>query len=222
MFDNRVILEYLLNRSISKLYCYYFFFQDGYMLFGQRSRVDDQIIQPIESQPGLRRLHPQSYDHKRELKKLNHSILANFLDLLDILIKNPESRKRAEKVDDLTLLFIHMHHLINEFRPHQARETLRVMMEVQNRQRLETAERFQKHLEKVQGLLQSCVSVIPDESDLETKLTIRTDQYDALTYGNGRSEAYRSGVMTPEHSDDESVNSLDRLMCNIIDQINGQ
>lgn len=31
----------------------------------------------------------------------------------------------------------------------QARETLRVMMELQKRQRIETATRFQKHLDKV-------------------------------------------------------------------------
>lgn len=54
------------------------------------------------------------------------------------------------QVEDLSLLFIHIHHLLNEFRPHQARETLRVMMELQRRQRIETALRFQKHLEKVQ------------------------------------------------------------------------
>jgi mediator of RNA polymerase II transcription subunit 7 len=52
-------------------------------------------------------------------------------------------------VEDLSLLFIHIHHLLNEFRPHQARETLRVMMELQRRQRAETAHRFQKHLDKV-------------------------------------------------------------------------
>ena len=57
------------------------------------------------------------------LFQLNQSILANFLDLLDILIRAPDSPKREEKIEDLNLLFIHMHHLTNEFRPHQARET---------------------------------------------------------------------------------------------------
>ena len=87
-------------------------------MFGVTFHADDQIVRPLEDQ-GLRRLYPQSYDHRRELKKLNHSIVINFLDLLDILIKLPDSPKRAEKMNDLTLLFIHMHHLINEFRPHQ-------------------------------------------------------------------------------------------------------
>ena len=60
--------------------------QDAYSMFGVQFRADDQIIRPLEAQ-GLRRLYPHNYDHKRELKKLNYSILVNFLDLLDVLIK---------------------------------------------------------------------------------------------------------------------------------------
>lgn len=136
--------------------------RDSYMMFGNQFQCDDLIIRPLESQ-GIERLHPMQFDHKRELKKLNMSILVNFLDLLDILIKSPGSIKREEKLEDLKLLFVHMHHLINEYRPHQARETLRVMMEVQKRQRLETAERFQKHLEKVVEMIQGCLASLPDD-----------------------------------------------------------
>ncbi|XP_051914248.1 mediator of RNA polymerase II transcription subunit 7 [Hippocampus zosterae] len=136
--------------------------RDSYMMFGNQFQCDDLIIRPLESQ-GIERLHPVQFDHKRELKKLNMSILVNFLDLLDILIKSPGSIKREEKLEDLKLLFVHMHHLINEYRPHQARETLRVMMEVQKRQRLDTAERFQKHLERVVELIQGCLASLPDD-----------------------------------------------------------
>lgn len=136
--------------------------KDSYMMFGNQFQCDDLIIRPLESQ-GIERLHPMQFDHKRELKKLNMSILVNFLDLLDILIKSPGSIKREEKLEDLKLLFVHMHHLINEYRPHQARETLRVMMEVQKRQRLETAERFQKHLERVVEMIQGCLASLPDD-----------------------------------------------------------
>ncbi|XP_020782954.1 mediator of RNA polymerase II transcription subunit 7 [Boleophthalmus pectinirostris] len=136
--------------------------RDSYMMFGNQFQCDDLIIRPLESQ-GIERLHPIQFDHKRELKKLNMSILINFLDLLDILIKSPGSIKREEKLEDIKLLFVHMHHLINEYRPHQARETLRVMMEVQKRQRLETAERFQKHLERVVEMIQGCLASLPDD-----------------------------------------------------------
>ncbi|KAK5612934.1 Mediator of RNA polymerase II transcription subunit 7 [Crenichthys baileyi] len=136
--------------------------RDSYMMFGNQFQCDDLIIRPLESQ-GIERLHPMQFDHKQELKKLNMSILVNFLDLLDILIKSPGSIKREEKLEDIKLLFVHMHHLINEYRPHQARETLRVMMEVQKRQRLETAERFQKHLERVVEMIQGCLASLPDD-----------------------------------------------------------
>ena len=45
--------------------------------------------------------------------------------------------QREQKIRDLSVLFINMHHLINEFRPHQARETLCVIMERQRKQREE-------------------------------------------------------------------------------------
>lgn len=69
--------------------------------------------------------------------------------MLDLLIQCPDSPRRAEKVDDISLLFIHIHHLLNEFRPHQARETVRVMLDLQRRQRNETTIRLQKHIDKV-------------------------------------------------------------------------
>ena len=122
---------------------------DSYSMFGQPFSSEDCIVASLESQ-GIRRLYSaKEVDRKRELRKLNHSILVNFLDLIDILIKTPDSAKREEKIEDLNLLFIHMHHLINEFRPHQARETLRVMLHVQKRKRCQVAEKFREHLDKV-------------------------------------------------------------------------
>ena len=133
---------------------------------------------------GIKRLYStKDIDRKKELRKLNHSILVNFLDLIDILIKCPESPRREEKVEDINLLFIHMHHLVNEFRPHQARETLRVMLEVQKRHRLETIERLQKHLDKVSELVTTCVQQLPD-TDLDNKLLVNTE---ALSIDAGHS-----------------------------------
>ncbi|XP_045203958.2 mediator of RNA polymerase II transcription subunit 7-like [Mercenaria mercenaria] len=181
--------------------------QDTYTMFGNTFTADDMIVRPLESQ-GFRRLHPQSYDHKRELKKLNHSILANFLDLLDILIKAPDSPKRNEKLEDLNLLFIHMHHLINEFRPHQARETLRVMMELQKKRRHEVAERFQVHLDKVTELIQKSLVALPDEFSLDSKVLVK-------------SEILTSEMDEPDQRrDNEECDQLDRMMCDIVDGLN--
>jgi mediator of RNA polymerase II transcription subunit 7 len=76
------------------------------------------MIRSLEEQ-NIERLYPQQYDKKIELKKLNRSVVICFLELLDILIDNPSSEERNEKVKDLSILFINMHHLINEYRPHQ-------------------------------------------------------------------------------------------------------
>lgn len=202
-------------------------------MFGVQFRADDQIIRPLESQ-NLTRLYPQNYDHKRELKKLNYSILVNFLDLLDVLIRAPDSQRRLDKIDDLTLLFIHMHHLINEFRPHQARETLRVMLEKQKRERLETVERFKKHLQCVQEMLQTCVRALPDASELDSKLVIKLEPESTEASSSGAS-AGTSSAETPaagsvdkekDDSDEDSMvdpeslrecEALDKMMCEIVD-----
>lgn len=128
-------------------------------MFGASFETDETIIRPLELQ-GITRLYTTQgrFDRIKELKKLNHSIVINFLELLDILIKSPSSPKREEKLEDLNLLFINIHHLINELRPHQARETLRVMMERQKQQRLDTADKLNKHLDRVVAMLQSSLS----------------------------------------------------------------
>ncbi|KAF1739891.1 hypothetical protein MXB_4619, partial [Myxobolus squamalis] len=36
--------------------------------------------------------------------------------------------KRIEKIEQIRLLFINFHHMINEMRPHQALETLKLML----------------------------------------------------------------------------------------------
>jgi len=183
------------------------FFQDSYTMFGAPFNAEDAIIRPLESL-GFRRLHPQSYDHKRELKKLNHSILVNFLDLIDILIKAPDSPKRTEKLEDLNLLFIHMHHLINEYRPHQARETLRVMMERQKKQRIEIAQKFQKHLDKVKDLIQGSINNLSEDYSFDSKSLVKTELLQAgLSFGDVAMEA-------------EPIDQLDRMMCDIVDSMN--
>lgn len=177
---------------------------DTYSMFGNTFNADDTIIRPLESQ-GIKRLYPQHFERRRELRKLNHSLLVNFLDLLDLLVQCPDSPRRSEKVEDLTLLFIHIHHLVNEFRPHQARETLRVMMELQKRQRVETAQRFQKHLDKVMEILQQALQMLPDPIEADSKLLIPTELFENMDTSN------------PIDQNSDSCTILDKMMCDIID-----
>lgn len=177
--------------------------QDTYQMFGSTFN-NEEMIRSLESQ-GIRRLIPQHFDRRKELKKLNHSLFANFLDLIDLLIHYPDSPKRTEKIEDLSLLFVHIHHLLNEFRPHQARETLRVLMEVQKRTRIETSVRFQKHLEKVRDMVRNAFAQLPEITDADFKFP------DTIV---------GSADVPPPDSNEtiaDNCDPLDRLMCDIVD-----
>lgn len=132
---------------------------------------------------------------------MNHSLLVNFLDLIDILIYSPESLRRTEKIDDLTLLFVHLHHLLNEYRPHQARETLRVILELQKRQRKEVITRLNYHLEKVRDIVNNAFGnlYIPADEPLPEMDFEPSESSTAM--------------------DVDSVEAADRLMCEIVDEI---
>lgn len=93
---------------------------------------------------GVTQLYPDTANDIKELKKLNSSLVVNFLDLLDILIKCPASPLRAKKLEDIELLFCNFHHLVNKFRPHQALETLIQMVKIQKDQKLQLVEEINR------------------------------------------------------------------------------
>lgn len=191
--------------------------RDAYSVFSVRHHPNDPIIQPLESQ-GIKRLYPQNVDHKKELKKMNHSLLANFLDLLDVMVKNPGGPKhpgspppgvgslREEKIEDIQLLFFHIHHLINEFRPHQARETLRVMMELQKRQRVDISDRFHRHLKEVTKMLQNNVSEL-DQQQQQHDLGLLEPTLEENSIRERKEETQPSELKIKDH-----------MMCDMIDE----
>jgi mediator of RNA polymerase II transcription subunit 7 len=74
---------------------------------------------------------PSPPDPQR-LKTLTRSLLLHFLSLSHILATNPVDY--PAKWDEIRDVFLEAHRVINEYRPHQARETLIQMMEEQVRQ----------------------------------------------------------------------------------------
>ena len=125
-----------------------------------------------------------------------------------------------------------MHHLINEFRPHQvrlffslfhnkfcqkrnlvffkkkARETLRVMLMVQKRKRTNFTEKFREQLDKVRVIIQEAVDALPDRHTEDSKHDVE------LELAKNEIEGKES-----EPNEQDNCSSLDRIMCQIVDEL---
>ena len=62
-------------------------------------------------------------DRTVELRNLTKSALMNYLELVGIMGVDPAGW--TEKVEDLRIIFINIHHLLNEYRPHQVTKNFR-------------------------------------------------------------------------------------------------
>ncbi|KAI9776864.1 MAG: Mediator of RNA polymerase II transcription subunit 7 [Geoglossum umbratile] len=145
---------------------------DGrYWNFGDRYNIADRL--PSLEDQGITQIYPSqprsptanesdgtqsewTQDRAVILRKMAESLLLNFLELVGVLAISPSEFSR--KIDDLRIIFINAHHLLNEYRPHQARETLILMMEEQlERSRAETAG-IMRMKEKVESVLSKLAS----------------------------------------------------------------
>lgn len=79
-----------------------------------------------------------NYERALNLKRLAKSAMLNFLELVGVASINPEGI--TEKADDIETILINIHSGINEYRPHQARESLiQTMQDRLDQIRAETA-----------------------------------------------------------------------------------
>ncbi|QDS72095.1 hypothetical protein FKW77_003396 [Venturia effusa] len=92
-----------------------------------------------------------THERARYLKQLARSILLSFIELMGILSVNPNLYR--QKVEHLQRLFENALHLINEYRPHQARESLILMMEKQIQKKRDEIDKVKSMKEKVDTLL---------------------------------------------------------------------
>ena len=93
---------------------------------------------------------PRPVNHAYYLLKISKSLLLNFLEFVGVLAVSPEQFQL--KIDNLRNLFINAHHLLNLYRPHQARESLIMMMEEQldrTREEIRQMDRVKADVERV-------------------------------------------------------------------------
>ncbi|KAK6354821.1 Mediator of RNA polymerase II transcription subunit 7 [Orbilia brochopaga] len=128
-----------------------------YRSFGDAWNIPDRL--PTLKELNIPQLFPEpsdeSYnvDRAQELRRLCKSLLLNYLELVGIMGMAPEEFE--EKVYHLRIHLINIHQLINEYRPHQARETLISMMEEQLERSRQETEENRKACRKTRELLAS-------------------------------------------------------------------
>uniref|UniRef100_A0A1I7TBG3 Mediator of RNA polymerase II transcription subunit 7 n=1 Tax=Caenorhabditis tropicalis TaxID=1561998 RepID=A0A1I7TBG3_9PELO len=118
-----------------------------FKVFGEEYRLEEEVVAPLKS-AGVQELFKDKHNWKAEMKKLNRSAVVAFFDLVEILIRCPDHPAREDKMNDLHTIFINMHHLINEFRPVQARESVRVLQDRQIAELTDICDTFKQYLEE--------------------------------------------------------------------------
>ncbi|KAF2651531.1 mediator of RNA polymerase II transcription subunit 7 [Lophiostoma macrostomum CBS 122681] len=101
-------------------------------------------------------------DRQTYLLRFVRSILLNYLELLGILANNPASEDKDEKLRNILNLVTNAHALVNEYRPHQARETLINMMEDQLEKKKAEVEDVRQMKQKVEDVLAELARQGPD------------------------------------------------------------
>jgi mediator of RNA polymerase II transcription subunit 7 len=122
-------------------------FGDTIDLVAPEATLADGGIEQLYPADASVRLNPQPH-----LIGLARSLLTTFLGLTGILSQNPELYE--ERVTDLQTIMYNLHDLINQYRPHQARESLIFMMEERVEGMKEEIRRIEEGKERVAKLLQ--------------------------------------------------------------------
>ncbi|RJE24109.1 hypothetical protein PHISCL_03544 [Aspergillus sclerotialis] len=135
---------------------------ESYSVFGELQSLSTAL--PSLKDQGIEQLYPsesgqespskpsQPLNHAHYLLKISKSLLLNFLEFVGILSVSPEEFE--PKVDDMRNLFINAHHLLNLYRPHQARESLILMMEEQVERTKEEIQQMDKTKAEIQGFME--------------------------------------------------------------------
>ncbi|KAL6239744.1 hypothetical protein BDW75DRAFT_102531 [Aspergillus navahoensis] len=138
---------------------------EQYSVFGEIQNLSTAL--PSLEEQGITQLYPsppkpgangdsasqpaQPLNHAYYLLKISKSLLLNFLEFVGILSVAPEQFE--PKIEDIRNLFINAHHLLNLYRPHQARESLIMMMEAQLTRTKEEIQQMDKLKEELNAVL---------------------------------------------------------------------
>lgn len=158
---------------------------------------------------------PDIQDRIFELKKLLHSVLVQFVELTGIMSISPESF--PEKTEDIRVILINIHHLLNEYRPHQSRESLILLMEDELATKKKDIEDLRKTNEgirqKIANLTNQFRVLLPtcevDQEDSTAKEEINAD-------GTRKQESEKPHQQN-NHEEEQRRQTLDNLQWQLLE-----
>ncbi|KAL6811825.1 MED7 domain-containing protein [Trichoderma camerunense] len=158
-------------------------FGDQYMLDDKLPTLEEQGIENLPATASSSAKDAKHYDRAFELKRLTKSLLLNFLEMVGTLARNAGDAEA--KIADLRTILINIHHILNEYRPHQARESaIEMMQDHLDRTRTETAAirtQVDKARKVLEGLGSLDLSAVPKEQILvEDPTATWTDEENLL------------------------------------------
>ncbi|KAH7127173.1 MED7 protein-domain-containing protein [Dendryphion nanum] len=103
-------------------------------------------------------------ERKQYLFRFLRSALLSFVELLGVVVQDPTSDAREQKLKHILNAFANMHALVNEYRPHQARMTLIRMMEQQLEQKKKEIDDVRRMKEKVDKTLAEFAKSAPEKT----------------------------------------------------------
>lgn len=144
---------------------------ETYTTFGQNQVIDPSQLSSLPLDQLFFDPNDPNLDHAFLLRKLNKSILLNFLELTSTLALDP--LEHAGKMDDIRRLFLNVHVVINMYRPHQARESTKDLLQ----EILEDGQREIDECEAIKGRIQSFLDQVATLQPADVATTVTTEKH---------------------------------------------
>ncbi|GAA5966957.1 hypothetical protein JCM3765_004413 [Sporobolomyces pararoseus] len=190
--------------------------EGSYSVFGETWPIEEHL--PTLQEMGLTEMFDKSQDRKESLQTLLRALLLTYTQLLNSLLTPPPSRlhppppqppnqengsQQAQSdpermTEHIRLITINMHHLVNELRPVQARETLKLMMRYQ----------IDRRKEKTIAIRERCQEIRSTLADLQEKVQTTSDSIATPSSADKQDQTSSSlNVSSNDRSSSQAVDS---------------
>lgn len=162
---------------------------DCCVAFGIPLTPTDHLLRDLDVQ-GIVSLGTESVSRKVLLKRLLWSAISKFLEIVDYLIKNPGNEKRSVIIEELQTIFINFHHVVNQYRLPQARESVVELIKIQKISRVGQTQALLDSIADTMNILRNLQSSsFMDGENSTHQMDIHDDHDDPMTgQTNGLSE----------------------------------